>query len=191
MCRYHLPSYKGLYGPQGTGILLCADGGEPLLEGGTGSNSADAGMPNFLPDRLEAGTHNVSGIAGLAAGLRFVRERTPQAILAHEQMLLRRLRLSLAGVPGLRPFFGMPQSGVVSFLTETMDCEEAAQRLAQRGVAVRAGLHCAPLAHRSGGSFESGTLRISFSAMNTEAEVQRFARICEESLCNSPMRKED
>lgn len=186
-----MPGHKGLYGPQGTGILLCADGGEPLLEGGTGSNSADAGMPNFLPDRLEAGTHNVSGIAGLAAGLRFVRERTPQAILAHEQMLLRRLRLSLAGVPGLRPFFGMPQSGVVSFLTETMDCEEAAQRLAQRGVAVRAGLHCAPLAHRSGGSFESGTLRISFSAMNTEAEVQRFARICEESLCNSPMRKED
>ena len=75
-----MPGHKGLYGPQGTGLLLCGEAGEPLLQGGTGSNSLDQSMPDFLPDRHEAGTHNVCGIGGLLAGLRFVRERRPEEI---------------------------------------------------------------------------------------------------------------
>lgn len=173
-----MPGHKGLYGPQGTGLLLCRNGGQPLMQGGTGSNSADRGMPDFLPDRLEAGTHNVCGIAGLAEGLHFVLRRTPEAIFAHEQRLLRRMYGVLEPMRGVRPFFGSPQAGVVSFTTETMDCEEAAQLLGQRGIAVRAGLHCAPVAHESAGTFATGTVRLSFSAFNTEAEIARFAAVC-------------
>lgn len=82
-----MPGHKGLYGPQGTGLLLCGAAGEPLLLGGTGSNSLDQSMPDFLPDRHEAGTHNVCGIGGLLAGLRFVRERRPEELLAEERAL--------------------------------------------------------------------------------------------------------
>lgn len=173
-----MPGHKGLYGPQGTGILLCADGGAPLLFGGTGSNSAQQEMPDFLPDRLEAGTHNVSGIAGLAAGLRFVCRRTPRAILRHEQALTRELLHLLNGVSQLHPIFGQPQGGVVSFTVDGVDCEEVAELLGRHGVAVRAGLHCAPMAHKSAGTAESGTVRVSFSAFNTAQEVRAFAQLC-------------
>ena len=173
-----MPGHKGLYGPQGTGLLLCADGAEPILYGGTGSNSAEQEMPDFLPDRLEAGTHNVCGIAGLAAGLRFVRAQTPQRILRHEQKLLRLLAAELRSLPRLHLFTGKEQAGVLSFTVEDMDCEEAAALLAAQHAAVRAGLHCAPTAHESAGPLESGTVRVSFSAFNTEREVREFARLC-------------
>lgn len=173
-----MPGHKGLYGPQGTGLLLCADGAEPILYGGTGSNSAEQEMPDFLPDRLEAGTHNVCGIAGLAAGLRFVRAQTQQRILRHEQKLLRLLAAELRSLPRLHLFTGKEQAGVLSFTVEGMDCEEAAALLAAQHAAVRAGLHCAPTAHESAGTLESGTVRVSFSAFNTEREVREFARLC-------------
>lgn len=173
-----MPGHKGLYGPQGTGILLCADGGQPLLYGGTGSNSAEQEMPDFLPDRLEAGTHNVCGIAGLTEGMRFVRKQTPEAILRHEQELLRQMKEELDGQKNIRMFAGSGQAGVLSVCIENADCEEAAQVLAQEGAAVRAGLHCAPLAHNSAGTADSGTVRLSFSAFNTPQEVRRFAALC-------------
>lgn len=173
-----MPGHKGLYGPQGTGILLCADGGEPLMQGGTGSNSADAEMPDFLPDRLEAGTHNVCGIAALAEGISFVLQKTPQRIFAHEQHLTALARGVLERVPEVRVFSGTPQAGVLSFTAENADCEEIARLLADAGVAVRAGLHCAPLAHESAGTLECGTVRLSFSAFNSEAEVRQFAGVC-------------
>ena len=173
-----MPGHKGLYGPQGTGILLCADGGDPLLQGGTGSNSADPEMPDFLPDRLEAGTHNVCGIAALAEGISFVLRKTPQRILTHEQRLAASARGALTRMPEVHVFAGTPQAGVLSFATEKLDCEEAARLLADAGVAVRAGLHCAPTAHESAGTLERGTVRLSFSAFNSETEVRRFADIC-------------
>ena len=173
-----MPGHKGLYGPQGTGILLCADGGEPLLFGGTGSNSTEQEMPDFLPDRMEAGTHNVCGIAGLTEGIRFVRKQTPAAIAHHEQTLLRQALQELEGQKNLRLYAGEGQAGVLSFSVEAVDCEEAAQALAQEGIAVRAGLHCAPLAHRSAGTADTGTVRLSFSVFNTPREVTRFAAAC-------------
>lgn len=176
-----MPGHKGLYGPQGTGILLCADGGEPLLFGGTGGNSLSAEMPDFLPDRLEAGTHNVCGLAGLADGLRYVRRRTPSAILRHELSLKKRLEREL---PELSIFSGKPQSGVVSFTVEGEDCEEFARRLATYGIAVRAGLHCAPSAHRTAGTLSAGTVRLSFSDFNTMQEVHFFAQIYKKLLRN-------
>lgn len=173
-----MPGHKGLYGPQGTGILLCADGAEPLLFGGTGSASVEQNMPEFLPDRLEAGTHNVPGIAGLAAGLRYIRERTPEKILHKEQTLVELLRKQLSSIVRIRPFFGLSQSGVVSFVVDGEDCEETAQKLSQHQVAVRAGMHCAPLAHQSAGTMDSGTVRVSFSDFNTPQEVTAFLHIC-------------
>lgn len=180
-----MPGHKGLYGPQGTGILLCAEGGKPLLAGGTGSNSESMEMPEFLPDRLEAGTHNVWGIAGLGAGLRFVEQKTPRAILRREQQLRTLLEKKLGKVPGLRLYRGEPQSGVLSFTSENLDCEEIARLLGQRGIAVRAGLHCAPLAHESAGTLGSGTVRVSFSAFNTPEEVSVFAAECKKLPADS------
>ncbi len=173
-----MPGHKGLYGPQGTGILLCAEEGKPLLEGGTGSSSELAEMPDFLPDRLEAGTHNVCGIAGLLAGLEFVRKKTQSGILCHEQRLLRKMQGVLREHPRLRPYCGEGQLGVISFTVDGMDCEEAAMRLAREGIAVRAGLQCAPQAHRSAGTLDSGTVRVSFSAFNNMGEIGRFAQVC-------------
>ncbi len=169
-----MPGHKGLYGPQGTGLLLCGERGKPLLEGGTGSESLHQSMPGFLPDRLEAGTHNVPGIAGLLEGLRFVEGREEE-ILRHETALLAQAAKELSRLPRLTVFAAGregEQAGVLSFLIEGMDSEGVGEALGGRGIAVRAGLHCAPLAHRSAGTLETGTVRASFSAFNTQEEVR-------------------
>lgn len=172
-----MPGHKGLYGPQGTGILLCAVPGKPLLYGGTGGNSADPGMPEFLPDRLEAGTHNVCGIAGLAQGLRFVKKQGINTLLKRERCLTRRVIYALRSDERLQLYTGVKQTGVLSLRPNTMSCEELAEELASHGIALRAGLHCAPLAHRSAGTAPEGTLRTSFSAFNTEEEADQFVKI--------------
>lgn len=171
-----MPGHKGLYGPQGTGLLLCGGDVTPLIYGGTGSMSACQEMPDFLPDRLEAGTQNVCGAAGLLAGMRFVQQRGAGRIHAHEQRLAQRMADLLEGVPGVRVFRSRrDQSGVLSVIVDGMDCEEVGQELSRRGVAVRAGLHCAPQAHRTAGTLETGTVRFSFSAFNDVCQVERAA----------------
>ena len=170
-----MPGHKGLYGPQGTGLLLCGGDAQPLLHGGTGSLSVSQEMPDFLPDRLEAGTHNVCGAAGLLAGLRFVSRTGPGRIHAHERALARRFMDRLEGAPGVRVFRGEAQSGLCSVILDGLDCEETGEALARRGVAVRAGLHCAPLAHRTAGTQDTGTVRFSFSAFNRPDQADRAA----------------
>ena len=171
--------HKGLYGPQGTGVLLCGKDVpvRTLLEGGTGSISIQQEMPDFLPDRLEAGTHNMPGIAGLLAGVRFVRQLGPEAICAGERQLTFQAAEGLRRLPGLQ-VFALPdlaaQAGVLSIVPEHMDAEALGAALADRGIAVRAGLHCAPLAHRTAGTLDTGTVRLSFSHWNTREEVSRF-----------------
>ena len=182
-----MPGHKGLYGPQGTGLLLC--GPQPgdrnirtLLEGGSGSDPRRPDMPEWLPDRLEAGTHNMPGIAGLRAGLNFVTRLGWESILAHEQKLVRlaaellgenpRLQVYAAPAPSL-------QAGVLSFRVRDLDCEAAAERLAERGFSLRAGLHCAPLAHETAGTGEGGTVRMSVSAFTRESHVRRLAKALE------------
>lgn len=167
-----IPGHKGLLGPMGVGILLCGCLPEPLVSGGTGSESANADMPAFLPDRAEAGTVNVSGIAGLDAGMQLVQRMGPANILEHEQRLARRAAAGLEKA-GLQVFSGPDQAGVVSFLPEG-DCQTAADRLAQMGIALRAGLHCAPLAHKSAGTLESGTLRLSCGPGTGIREIDTF-----------------
>jgi len=155
-----MPGHKGLLGPQGTGLLLCNREPIPLLQGGTGSMSKSWDMPEFLPDIAEAGTLNVPGIAGLSAGLAYVKQEGIERIFAREQREAQHCGKALEKM-GFRVFMGNHQSGTVSFVPD-MDCEEAAQILADNGIAVRAGLHCAPLAHESAGTLDSGTVRISY-----------------------------
>ena len=182
-----MPGHKGLYGPQGTGVLLCGEGVKPytLLEGGTGSLSIQQEMPEFLPDRLEAGTHNMPGIAGLLAGVRYVRQRGLEAICRRERQLAYMAAEELRGLPGVT-VYARPglhaQLGVLSFTVEDWEAEAMGQALAERGIAVRAGLHCAPLAHRSAGTLGSGTVRLSFSDFNTPEEVSRLVSAMGEIL---------
>lgn len=171
-----MPGHKGLYGPQGTGLLLCGCEPAPLLRGGTGSQSLLQEMPAELPDRLEAGTHNMPGIAGLLEGLRFVQRQGVARIADYEDELGRYAAQRLADIPGVEVFSGPEQTGVVSFRVSGWDCEELGEALASRGIALRAGLHCAPLAHRTAGTLETGTVRFSPSVFNRRQEVDRLTR---------------
>lgn len=171
-----MPGHKGLYGPQGTGLLLCGGDAQPLLYGGTGSLSMSQDMPGFLPDRLEAGTHNVCGAAGLLAGMKYVSRTGTARIHRHERELAGRMMDRLERIPGVAVFRGGEnQSGLFSVVLDGMDCEEAGEALARRGIAVRAGLHCAPLAHQTAGTQDTGTVRFSFSAFNRPDQVDRAA----------------
>ena len=176
-----MPGHKGLMGPQGTGVLLCGEGQmpEPILQGGTGSLSRQQDMPDFLPDRLEAGTHNVPGIAGLLAGVEFVEEIGLGAIREHEQALCRQAAEGLAAIPGVEVFRGPEQMGVLSFRHRDIPAETLGDALARRGIALRAGLHCAPLAHENAGTLETGTLRASFSLFNRGEEAEAFCQAVE------------
>ena len=155
-----MPGHKGLLGPMGTGMLLCGRLPEPWLAGGTGSDSIRQEMPDFLPDRGEAGTANVPGIRGLLAGMACVERMGMDAIRKRET---EQAACCAAGLEklGFRVFSGPHQGGTVSFVSER-GCEETAEFLASKGIAVRAGLHCAPLAHRTAGTLATGTVRVSF-----------------------------
>lgn len=168
-----MPGHKGLLGPQGTGLLLCGRMPQPLLYGGTGSHSASWEMPDWLPDLLEAGTVNVPGIAGLERGMTLAETGMQQhhTAAAREASQCARQLERL----GFRVFHGRHQSGTVSFVPKG-DCELFAQRLGEKGIAVRAGLHCAPLAHESAGTAASGTVRISYGRDASARQTQALLR---------------
>ena len=181
-----MPGHKGLYGPQGTGLLLCARDAMPVIEGGTGSQSRRQEMPEELPDRLEAGTHNMPGIAGLLEGLRFVKKCGPESIRQHHLHIVDSVAEQLAKLSGVKMYYASDkrqQSGVLSFCVEGWDCEDLGERLAQKNVAVRAGFHCAPLAHRTVGTLETGTVRLSPSVFNTAAQAAQFGRELQAIIC--------
>ena len=142
-------------------------------------------MPEELPDRLEAGTHNVPGIAGLLAGIRYLSAQGVEHIERRERWLAQRLTAQLRAQPRLEVFASPDpacQTAVLSVRCRDMDSELLAQKLARYGIAVRAGLHCAPVAHRTAGTLESGTVRLSLSPFNTDAEIARTARVFHEIL---------
>ena len=155
-----MPGHKGLLGPMGTGLLLCGKMPKPLLYGGTGSISQSYDMPDFLPDAGEAGTVNVAGIAGLCTGITLVLREGPEKILKKEHQEMRRCVKRLEKF-GFSVFSGEDQCGTLSFVPDC-GCEELAEFLGGQGICLRAGLHCAPLAHESAGTLDTGTVRISF-----------------------------
>ena len=171
-----LPGHKGLFGPMGIGALLLSSRGDPLplMEGGTGSLSLQRTMPESLPDRLESGTLNLPGIAGLYAGLRFVQKHGVKAILAHEQALCRCLREDLSAIPGVH-LFGEEGNTLLSFALEGRSSEEVGAWLDRCGFAVRAGFHCAALAHTRHPSTDSGTVRVSPSVFNSIKQIKNLS----------------
>jgi cysteine desulfurase family protein len=174
--------HKGLLGPQGTGGFLVRDELaaelEPLITGGTGSISHTEEVPEFLPDRFEAGTLNLPGIAGLNAALNWLLSQPEGSILAHELKLTERFlqgmeeaeEAGLIRIIGKRGMEG--RTGVVSIVPTQMDPAELSYQLDERyGIATRVGLHCAPSAHRTLGTWPGGTVRFSFGVFNTESEI--------------------
>lgn len=166
--------HKGLYGPMGTGLLCLKDGLvlETLLEGGTGNLSANLSMPDEPPERYEAGTLNLPGIAGLGAGIDYVKKRTSAAILAEEKRLCGAAKAALSKIEGVTVYFpDRTDSGVFSFNIDGMCCNETAEKLDARGILVRPGYHCAYLAHKCMGTLQ-GTVRASFGAFSLYSDAR-------------------
>lgn len=176
--------HKSLFGPQGTGGLYIRKGLDdrisPLMRGGTGSRSEFEEQPDFMPDKYEAGTPNAPGLAGLAAGTAFVLAKGPERIHAREKALARRFLNHLEALDGDATIYGPrdmeTRTSVVSFNLRDIVPSDAALFFDERfGILCRPGLHCAPAAHRTIGSFPQGTIRFSFGFFNTEAEVDLAA----------------
>ena len=174
--------HKSLYGPPGTGLLLTPLGSvlTTLMEGGTGSFSAEYDQPPIMPDRLESGTLNTVGIVGLHAGIRFVQEKGIDTLYRHEMKVGKELFDRLKKIPGVRLYTDTFEPGrhlpVISFNLEGVHSEEVGDILSKNGIAIRAGLHCAPLAHKKMGTLESGTVRASIGAFNT---TEQAVKLCE------------
>lgn len=169
--------HKALLGPQGTGGLWARPGvePEPLVRGGTGSNSEQEDQPGFWPDRHESGTLNAVGIAGLLAGVSFIEEKGLAAIRTREEALMQRLLEGLQGAAGITvygPRRAQARSPVLSVTFAGLVPSEAGFLLEEGfGVLTRVGMHCAPAAHRAIGTWPQGTVRFSPGFFTTEAEI--------------------
>lgn len=172
-----VPGHKGLLGPQGTGALLINSDAEikELKEGGTGSESSNPHQPNFYPDKLEAGTHNLPGIAGLNAGLKYILNKGTKSILSHEKNILetfinemrKNRKIVIYGPEDIND-----RSGVVPVNIAGMDSSEVAYILdTEYNIAVRPGLHCAPLAHKTIGTENIGAVRFGIGPFTKRSDV--------------------
>lgn len=173
------PGHKGLLGPQGTGLLYLADGIElePLKHGGTGGRSDLETQPDVLPDRYESGTLNTPGIIGLGTAARFLTRVGVENVRSREEEMIARLLEGLERIPGVMiygPRNPALRAAVVSINIAGMDPAEVGGRLdEEHGVLVRTGLHCAPAAHRTIGTFPAGTVRLAPGYFNTSDEVDQ------------------
>lgn len=176
------PGHKGLMGPMGTGFLYVAENVtlRPLLQGGTGTLSKQLRPAIEFPDSFEAGTINAPGIVGLGASVRMIREIGVDAIWEHQQGLVSWIDEMLRNMDGVvvyGPKDSSKKVGIVTFNIKGWNCEEVASRLNDEfGIAVRAGFHCAPLAHKTIGTWETGAVRVSVSWFNT---MRHMAYLCD------------
>ena len=173
--------HKGLFGPQGTGGLVINTEGlqekiEPLMRGGTGSKSEEEQQPEFLPDKYESGTPNTPGIAGLGEGVRFILKEGINRIMEKKQKLTLKLLEGLKEIKGIKlygPLDPKKQIGIVSFNLEGKSPSEVSHLLDEKyNILSRPGLHCAPSAHKTIGTFPFGTVRFSVGYFNTEEEIE-------------------
>jgi len=182
-----MPGHKGLLGPLGTGLLHVKPGCHltTIKEGGTGTMSRDLRQPEELPERYESGTLNAPAIIGLGASIRTVRRLGWQTIRNHEMGLIRRLEEKLRNMDQVivyGPESLEEKTGITAFNIVNRDCEEVGEELNRYGIAVRAGFHCAGLAHKTIGTAETGCVRISVGPGNTlremDATAEAIRRIC-------------
>lgn len=171
-----MSGHKALYGPSGTGMLISS--GEydlsTIIEGGTGATSAEPEQTPYLPERLESGTVNTAGILGLGEGIRFVRTKTPNRIYEHEMKLCRQLEEGISEIPNVKLYSCERRVPIVSFNIGEYNAQAVSGRLSDKGFALRGGLHCAALAHRTLGTLEQGTVRFSPGAFNNSQQVSRL-----------------
>lgn len=174
-----MPGHKGLYGPQGTGLLILGKDRaiETIIEGGSGANSLEIEMPRMLPERLEAGTYSAPLASGLAAGMRWVKRIGIDNIARHESELATLLTDHLENISGVNVYdSALCRSGApVLFNIQGVTPAEVGEMLDVRGICVRCGLHCSPLAHKALGTGEDGAVRVSFGYFNNESEIRRLA----------------
>ncbi|MGD9568239.1 MAG: aminotransferase class V-fold PLP-dependent enzyme [Sedimentibacter sp.] len=181
-----VPGHKGLLGPQGTGALLinCDAEIKQLKEGGTGSESSSMFQPNFYPDKLEAGTHNLPGIAGLNAGLKYILNRGTKSIYSHEKKLLdvfinelkKNAKIEIYGPKDIDN-----RCGVVPINILDVDSSEVAFKLdTEYNIAVRPGLHCAPLAHKTIGTEKIGAVRFGVGPFNNKSDIMAAVKALNE-----------
>ena len=180
--------HKSLLGPQGTGGLCVAEGVEiaPLLEGGSGTHSYDERHPLFMPERLEAGTLNAHGVAGLAAGIGYIEGTLggPSGVHEHAGALAQRFADAVSSISGVK-VYGRSDAcdcgSIVALNIADVDSAEVADRLASDfDICVRAGAHCAPLMHKALGTQSQGAVRFSFAAANTAADADAAAEAVRE-----------
>ena len=176
------PAHKGLYGLPGCGILALGPRflPKPLIEGGSGVNSLSPLMPAELPERLEAGTLPIPAIAGLLGGLSFVRSIDPSDLRKHEEALFFAARERIESLPYCEVVMRDTIGPVLLFRHKRISAVAVARALSEKGIAVRAGLHCAPLAHKALSTGQAGGVRISFSYQNTVAELDELLRALRE-----------
>lgn len=170
-----VPGHKGLFGPMGCGALIAGEAfpanGATLVEGGSGINSFDEQMPAFLPERYEAGTLPVPAIAGLLAGVGFVRSVGTDRIAEHEDRLCRECAVRMREMPHVRLY---SEEGVILFNVDGVPSPRVCELLDREGICVRGGFHCSPLAHRALGTGEDGAVRASFGYFNTRSDALRL-----------------
>jgi selenocysteine lyase/cysteine desulfurase len=175
-----MPGHKSLYGPSGTGALITPLGSvlDTVVEGGTGSMSADFKQPLTMPDRLESGTINTMGVIGLGAGLEYIAEKTPAFIYGEEFETASMIYRGLKSIKRVRLYTKSFVKGrhlpVISFNMEGLNSEEVTAKLSDLGFCTRGGLHCAPLAHRKMGTKETGAVRVSVGAFNTRLQAEQL-----------------
>lgn len=171
-----LPSHKGLYGPQGVGMIILGDGVRlnTLIEGGNGVDSLLSTMSDDSPERYESGTLPTHVISGLKEGLEFVSTVGIDNIRAHEEKLCARAKAGLISLPHIKVFSPSRQGSLVLFTHDKIPSESVAQFLAKRNICVRAGFHCAALAHNALGTPKDGAVRVSLGYFNTSRDVDKF-----------------
>ncbi|MBQ2825787.1 MAG: aminotransferase class V-fold PLP-dependent enzyme [Clostridia bacterium] len=174
------PAHKGLYGIQGVGFIINCDtlSGNTVIEGGGGTNSHDKAMPTFLPDRYEAGTANTPGIAALDTAVDFIKRITVEEIGHKENLLKNRFAEGLGSIKNIRIYGNVLESGgIVSFGHRYHAPSEIGRYLADNNICVRSGYHCSPLAHKTIGSGDGGSVRVSLGYFNTKAEIDKALSI--------------
>lgn len=181
-----MPGHKGLYGPMGTGMLITDRGAElqTIIEGGTGSSSEDLNQPIYMPDRFESGTVNAVGIIGLRAGMDFVKGMGIPHLFHQELSLTTQLYDAFRRTPSVKLYTRRPSLEhdvpVLSFNINGLDSARVASMLDEKGIAVRAGLHCAPLAHQAFGTIQEGTVRVCPSCFTTRREINSLVEAVRE-----------